>query len=211
MSIGDVVNRIKVVLSSLIAMSVLGALATPTTAYPPGRKLTIALSNDMIDVANGKTNLSIANAIPGVITVSVANAAPVLIRQNGFHTETLSAKVLKLKTGINLVQVTSRLGHGLADEVASAKLYIPSVVAPTSGKISKPTVIKFLSVKPGSVVAVIPFIGTKKGKIFTSTIKFKNTSTTITLPARTFAKGKNNSYTVLIGPKIHLKFKYSGS
>ena len=204
-------NRIKVFLSSLIAMSVLGAMATPTIAYPPGRKLTIALSNDMIAVANGKTNLSIANAIPGVITLSVTNAAPVLIRQKGFYTQTLSAKDLKLKSGINLVEVTSPLGNGKPDEVVSAKLYIPSVVAPTSGKISKKTVIKFSYVKPGSVVAVIPYIGTKKGKIFTSTVKFKNTSTTITLPARTFAKGKKNSYTVLIGPKIQLKFKFTGS
>ena len=196
-------NRLlAIVLAFLFASSVVA----PSNAYPPGRRITIATSTDMIVVC-GKVPISIANARPGKITIKVGTNAPIVVDQKGFTT-----KLLKVcKCGTHQIKVTSPVWKGRPDEVATTKLYVPCVEAPKKGPISKKTIIRIKDLKPGTVVTITPTHNKKKVCIILVKVPMKSTSTSITIPAFSFGKGSNNTYTITIGSKIKFNTTFTGT
>jgi len=192
--------------SLILAIFLAGVLAIPAIGYPPGRRLTIALGVDMVTAKTGQTALSIANARPGTVSIYVGKFPKILLTQSGF-----TSKILKgYPIGIYDVKVVSPVWYDQADEVATTRLYVPNVVAPTQGSITKKTVIKFQYVKAGTIITLTPIKAGKKGRAVIVRVPVRSTSTVITLPVRTFAKGTNNGFEVSIGPKIKLKYKFKG-
>ena len=180
--------------------------AIPTHAYPPGRRLTIALGIDMVASKTGQTTLSVANARPGTITIQVGKFPKISVKQSGFSTKTLKG----YPSGIFDVKVTSPVWYNQPDEIATTKLYVPAIVAPTKGVVTSKTSITVKSVKSGSIVTVTPTSSGKKGRALVIRVPRGKTSVTISLPSRTFSKGSNNSYEVTVGPKIKAKYRYTG-
>ena len=196
-------NRLlAIVLAFLFASSVVA----PSNAYPPGRRITIATSTDMIVVC-GKVPVSVANARPGNISIKVGKNAPIVVKQKGFST-----KIIRVcRCGTHQIKVTSPVWRGIPDEVATTKLYVPCIDAPKTGPIGKKTVITLKHVKPGTVVTITPTHNKKKVCIILVKVPMKSTSTSITIPAFSFGKGSNNTYTITIGSKIKFNTTFTGT
>ena len=206
MSMGGLVEAKKQFATVLVATLLVCAISVPSKAYPPGRRLTVALGLDMIVAKNGQTSLSIANARPGTITVQVGKFKKISIAQSGF-----SSKVLKgYPSGIHDVKVTSPVWFNQPDEIALTRLYVPQLIAPIKGDVLNKTSIAIKYVKPGSIISVTPTNLGKKGRTIIAKVPARKTVVTVSLPARTFSKGSNNFYEVSIGPKIKLKYRFTG-
>ena len=189
-----------------IAVLIVCAFSFPSNAYPPGRRLTVALGFDMIAAKNGQTSLSIANARPGTITIQVGKFKKISIAQSGF-----SSKVLKgYPSGIHEVKVTSPVWFNQPDEIATAGLYVPQVTAPIKGDVLKKVTISIKYVKPGSIISVTPTKSNKKGRTIITRVPVRKTAVTVSLPARSFGKGLNNFYEVSVGSRIKFKYRFTG-
>lgn len=194
------------IVATLCVVAIAIFASSPAFAYPPGRRLTIALGIDVVAAKTGQTALSIANARPGTITIQVGKYPKISVNQSGFTT-----KILKgYPTGIYDVKVVSPVWRDQPDEIALAKLYVPSIVAPTRGVITGKTTIAIKNIKPGTIVTVTPTNSGKKGRATIIKIPRGKTIGTISLPARTFGKGTNNYYEVAIGTKIKSKYRFTG-
>ena len=188
-----------------LAIVLVGAYI-PVVAYPPGTPVSATLTPDLIVAKKGKTKLSINNAKPNAVTtIVVGKKSSDATTETGAITKTLTG----LASGIYTITVTTPSNPKLPDEVASVKLYVPSVTAPKTGKISAKTLVKLKFLKPGTVLTLTPKAGKKTKKKITVKVKPKANIATITIPAKTFIKGKNNTFVLTIG-KIKTTYKFTG-
>jgi len=191
---------------ALIAAFVV-AFAAPVFAYPPGQPETSTLTADLILAKSGKTVLNVAHAKPGAtITIKVGKGKPIAaVAKDGVY----SLRLKGLAAGIYLIATTTPTYVGQPDEVSTVTLYVPSIRAPKVGKITAKTKVIIKYIKPGTVVTIKPTAGKKKKKTIKVKVGAKATRATIVIPAKTFAKGKNN-YKITIGKLVVGTFTFKG-
>ena len=221
-------------IKKLIPALTIGLLASsivatdPASAYPPGRNLTSALTPDMVLAKTGKASLNISNAKPQVsLNVSgYKSQQNVSIDEAGFGTATLKSLTSGIWT-VRVKQVYKNYGSDCAGlpsrqvpvdgkivtecdvtETALNTLYVPKVIAPKTVKIKSKLYIKLSYLKPKTLLTLTPTAGKKKKKAIKVKVGTKATTAKITIPAKTFVKGKN-SFVLTIG-KLKLTYKLTG-
>jgi len=188
-----------------LAVSLVGS-GTPVSAYPVGTNLTATIVPDMIVAKTGKATLTIKNANPSTF-VTVQYGTQTSSEPN---TATLIRDISGLSAGIYVVNVSTPIYKNKdIFESKSVTLYVPGVTAPLSGKFKAKTVIKLKFLKPGTIITLQPTAGKKKKKRIKVVVKANSTSTKIMIPAKTFIKGKKNTYKLTIG-KISKTYKFKG-
>ena len=193
-------------MSSLTIFLVVSGVAVVSNAYPPGRKLIIVTNKDMVSSACSKVSVSIANARPGKITLSVGKNAPTSIQQKGFVTKNIKM----CKCGTFLLKAVSPVSETVRNEIATTQIFVPCVSVSKSGKIDQKLIIKVSNVKPGTLVTVIPKCSKQKRCIVLAKVKKGQTNVSLVIPAFTFVKGAKNSYVVTIGPSIQYSYTFTG-
>lgn len=187
---------------------VLAFCISPVAAYPPGQPLTVSLAPDMLVPKTGKTKLNIAKAKPNsTITIKIGKkSTKAKTSSTGAASSTLSG----FTSGIYSISVSTPVYPDVDDEVKSVLLYVPSVTAPKSGKISAKTLVKLKFVKPGTVITLAPKAGKKAKKTITVKLGAKANSATVTIPAKTFIKGATNTFVLSVGKAFKTTYKFTG-
>lgn len=188
-----------------LAVSLVGT-GTPVAAYPVGTNLTATIFPDMITAKTGKATLTINNANPDTsVTVQYGRQTSTVP-----NTATLVRDIRGLSAGIYAVKVSTPIFKNRDFfETKTVTLYVPGFKVPKSGKIKVKTVIRLKYLKPGTIITLQPTAGKKKKKRIKVVVKANSTSAKITIPAKTFAKGKKNTFKLTIG-KISKTYKFTG-
>jgi len=188
-----------------LAVSLVGS-GTPVSAYPVGTNLTATIFPDMIAAKTGKAVLTVNNANPDTsVTVRYGRQTSTVP-----NTATLVRDIRGLAAGIYSVKVSTPIFKNRDFlETKTVTLYVPGFKVPKSGKIKGKTVIRLKFVKPRTVITLTPTAGKKKKKRIKVIVKANSTSALISIPAKTFIKGKKNTYKLTIG-KISKTYKFTG-
>ena len=193
---------------TIVVSLVLAFCISPVAAYPPGQPLTVSLTPDMIIAKTGKTKLNIAKAKPSTnISIKIgAKSSSTKSSAAGGISKILSGYT----SGIYNISVRTPVYPDVADEVKTVVLYVPSVTAPKSGKISAKTLVKLKFVKPGTIITLAPKAGKKAKKTITVKLSSKANSATVTIPAKTFIKGATNTFVLSVGKAFKTTYKFTG-